>query len=70
MAASRRIAVEDGIGTVGPEHDGAGKQPDVRPADHTGADGSDDVQSAILTPDGSTVVASVTCDGPGHLGRG
>jgi hypothetical protein len=32
--------------------------------------GSDDVQSAILTQDGSTVVASVIYDGPGHLGRG
>ena len=37
--------------------------------------GGDDVQSAVLTPDGSTVIASVTYDGtgprrPGHGGRG
>jgi hypothetical protein len=32
--------------------------------------GGDDVQSAVLTPDGSAVIASVTYDGTGHVGRG
>ena len=32
--------------------------------------GSDDVQSAVLTPDGSTVIASVTYNGTSHVGRG
>jgi len=32
--------------------------------------GGDDAQSAVLTPDGSTVIASVTYDGTGHVGRG
>jgi hypothetical protein len=32
--------------------------------------GSDTVQSAVLTPDGSRVIASVTYDGVGHVGRG
>ena len=32
--------------------------------------GGDAVQSAVLTPDGSTVIASVTYDGTGHVGRG
>jgi hypothetical protein len=32
--------------------------------------GSDDVQSAVLTPDGSTVIASVTYDGVYHVSRG
>jgi hypothetical protein len=32
--------------------------------------GGDDVQSAVLTPDGSTVIASVIYDGTGHVGRG
>jgi hypothetical protein len=33
-------------------------------------EGGDDVQSAVLTPDGSRVIASVTYDGVGHVGRG
>jgi hypothetical protein len=32
--------------------------------------GGDDVQSAVLTPDGAAVIASVTYDGTGHVGRG
>ncbi len=32
--------------------------------------GGDAVQSAVLTPDGNTVIASVTYDGTGHVGRG
>ena len=32
--------------------------------------GGDDVQSAVLTPDGSAVIASVIYDGTGHVGRG
>jgi hypothetical protein len=32
--------------------------------------GSDDVQSAVLTPDGNTVIASVTYDGVYHVSRG
>jgi hypothetical protein len=33
-------------------------------------EGGDDVQSAVLTPDGARVIASVTYDGVGHIGRG
>jgi hypothetical protein len=32
--------------------------------------GGDTVQSALLNPDGTTVIASVTYDGTGHVGRG
>jgi hypothetical protein len=32
--------------------------------------GDDTVQSALLNPDGTTVIASVTYDGIGHVGRG
>ena len=35
-----------------------------------GFEGGDDVQSAVLTPDGSRVIASVTYAGAGHVGRG
>jgi hypothetical protein len=33
-------------------------------------EGGDDVQSAVLTPDGNRVIASVTYAGVGHVGRG
>jgi hypothetical protein len=32
--------------------------------------GGDDVQSAVLTPDGRTVIASLTYHGTAHVGRG
>lgn len=32
--------------------------------------GGDDVQSALLSPDGATVIASVTYQGSGHISRG
>jgi CTP:molybdopterin cytidylyltransferase MocA len=35
-----------------------------------GSVGSDDVQSALLTPDGSTVIASVSYDGLASVGKG
>jgi hypothetical protein len=35
-----------------------------------GSAGSDDVQSALLTPDGGTVIASVTYDGLASVGKG
>jgi hypothetical protein len=34
------------------------------------SEGGDTIQSAVLTPDGSTVIAAVTYDGKGHIGRG
>ncbi|MEP7023001.1 MAG: hypothetical protein ABJB47_04150 [Actinomycetota bacterium] len=32
--------------------------------------GGDDIQSAVLSPDGRTMIASVTYDGTSHIGRG
>lgn len=34
------------------------------------SEGGDTIQSAVLSPDGSTVIAAVTYNGRGHVGRG